>query len=126
MPQVAGLVAERRPEMHEISLKELQADAVSSTLKKGDRVVFDEMGGIWSPLVTLTGVIKKKNSDPIWMFDVEIDFPHLLGDSTSRPRDVSEEAPLETQQGCWFGRVRSQDEQACCDSEYLAAASEDG
>jgi hypothetical protein len=61
-----------------VSLKQLRSDAEQVTLKAGDRVVFLPMGGIWGELRWLTGTIKKKNKDPVWRYDVEIDLPHLL------------------------------------------------
>jgi hypothetical protein len=61
-----------------VTLKQLNADAKRVTLKVGDRVAFLPMGGIWGELEGLTGIIKKKNKDPMWRYDVEIDLPHLL------------------------------------------------
>ena len=55
-------------------------------LKAGDRVVFLPMGGIWGELQWLTGTIKKKNKDPLWRYDVEIDLPHLLYPGTDHMR----------------------------------------
>lgn len=64
--------------MTTVTLKQLQETAKAVRLKAGDRVVFLPMGGIWYGLRGLTGVVKKKNKDPIWRYDVEIDLPHLL------------------------------------------------
>ena len=64
--------------MSTVTLKQIRDDAKKSKLKVGDRVVFLPMGGIWRELMWLTGTIVKKNKDPMWMFDVEIDLPHLL------------------------------------------------
>lgn len=61
-----------------VTMKQLREEADSVKLKKGDRVVFLPMGGIWSSLQWMTGVIIKKNKDPMWRYDVEIDLPHLL------------------------------------------------
>jgi len=61
-----------------VTLKQLKTAAKRVTLKVGDRVVFLPMGGIWGELQWLTGTIKKKNKDPLWRYDVEIDLPHLL------------------------------------------------
>lgn len=46
----------------------------------GSRVVFDEMGGIWSVLFGLTGVVLAHHDDCMWSFSVEIDRPDLIGD----------------------------------------------
>lgn len=72
--------------MTTVSLKEIREDAKRSKLKVGDRVVFLPMGGIWGGLQWMTGVIIKKNKDPMWRFDVEIDLPHLLYPDTSHMR----------------------------------------
>lgn len=61
-----------------VSLKALRKEAKRCTLKVGDKVVFLPMGGIWGDLRGLTGTIIKKNKDPMWMFEVEIDTPHLM------------------------------------------------
>lgn len=61
-----------------ITLKQLNSAAKQVRLGIGDRVVFLPMGGIWGELQWLTGTIKKKNKDPMWRYDVEIDLPHLL------------------------------------------------
>ena len=64
--------------MHTVSLKQLRQEARDVKLKVGDHVVFLPMGGIWGELASMTGHIVKKNRDPIWRYDVEIEFPHLL------------------------------------------------
>lgn len=68
--------------MTTVTLSQLRQDARDSKLKVGDLVVFAPMGGIWGDLCSLTGTILKKNKDPIWRYDVEVQFPHLLYDPT--------------------------------------------
>lgn len=60
-------------------------------MRVGDRVVFLPMGGVWGALAWMTGVISKKNKDPVWQYEVQIDYPSLLREPWDFCRNNDEE-----------------------------------